>query len=390
MSLTKRERPQGSGTWVVTLHDRRLPKGRKQLATFSKEGPEENEAAADLFIKKVEAQLILDRPVGSIVETPTSSPTLGEAANRWLSVYAEPELAYSTVKASYRPAISNHLVPFFSPERHLDTIRRRDVRSFIAAKRNEGLADKTIVNILQALSGTFRLAIEEHDNIALENPALGWRLARRPTGPVFVELTLEEVNLLLEAATQIDEKVGLWLLVAARAGLRAGEVNGLQFGDVQYEPIRHIHVRRSAGQGGVKPPKNNRPRRVDMAHDLADALRTAQVEAIAEGRGQPSEFIFWRPEAPQGMRRRVHKVLARACDLAGLPSLSPHSLRHNFAKIHIWDLESDVKWVSRQMGHHSVAFTISTYGCPEAYSNVELADRMAGKEEAWSITSVGS
>ncbi len=89
----------------------------------------------------------------------------------------------------------------------------------------------------------------------LNSCAFGSWLARRPTGPVFVELTLEEVNLLLEAAAKIDEQVGLWLLVAARAGLRAGEVDGLQFGDVQYDPIRHIHVRRSAGQGGVKPRK---------------------------------------------------------------------------------------------------------------------------------------
>jgi len=378
VSLTRREKPRGSGVWVVTLHDRSLPKGRRQLATFSKGTPAENEKASGLFIKKIEARLVLNLPAS---EPTPLSPTLVQAAHRWLKVYAEPTLSASTVLGSYRPAIEKHLIPHFGPTRLVGDIKRKDVRAYIHTKRSEGLSDKAIQNHLHALSGIFRLAMEEHEDTVTSNPATGWRLKKKPEGAVFTELDLEALNLVLDAVKEIDPVTYPYLLTLARTGMRAGEALGLTFGDLQLVPSRSIHVRRSITRGIVGPPKNKKPRVVDMASDLAEVLQGLEVSAMVDGKGRPDDWIFYDPARPYAMIKKGEKALKKAAHLAGCPTLTAHDLRHLFAYIHIWKFGSDPKWVSRMLGHHSVGFTLSRYGSPEVHSDVTLADRMVQKKE---------
>jgi len=69
--------------------------------------------------------------------------------------------------------------------------------------------------------------------------------------------------------------------------------------------------------------------------------------------------FFWesgRPIYPDTITEQVNKL----ADMAGLPSVRPHDLRHNYAAI---ALRSGVhpKIVSCWLGHATVAFTLDTY-----------------------------
>jgi integrase len=111
------------------------------------------------------------------------------------------------------------------------------------------------------------------------------------------------------------------VLLPARLGLRAGEVVALELSDIDW-------------RGGeiVVHGKGNRRDRLPLPTDLGEAL------AAYLRRGRPasdSRRVFLRHYAPcRGFEAGsgvIRGVLARACEKANLPYVSPHRLRHSMA-----------------------------------------------------------
>jgi integrase len=111
------------------------------------------------------------------------------------------------------------------------------------------------------------------------------------------------------------------VLLLARLGLRAGEVVALELSDIDW-------------RGGeiVVHGKGNRRDRLPLPTDLGEAL------AAYPRRGRPasdSRRVFLRHYAPcRGFEAGsgvIRGVLARACEKANLPYVSPHRLRHSMA-----------------------------------------------------------
>ncbi len=48
------------------------------------------------------------------------------------------------------------------------------------------------------------------------------------------------------------------------------------------------------------------------------------------------------------------------CDLAELPRLSPHALRHSHA-VHLLESGSNIKYVSERLGHSSINMIANVY-----------------------------
>ncbi|MGH3621803.1 MAG: site-specific integrase [Sciscionella sp.] len=111
------------------------------------------------------------------------------------------------------------------------------------------------------------------------------------------------------------------VLLLARLGLRVGEVVVLELGDIDWR----------AGEIVVHG-KGNRRDRLPLPTDLGEAL------AAYLRRGRPasdSRRVFLRHYAPcRGFEAGsgvIRGVLARACEQANLPYVSPHRLRHSLA-----------------------------------------------------------
>ncbi|MBX5464296.1 MAG: site-specific integrase [Clostridia bacterium] len=217
------------------------------------------------------------------------------------------------------------------------------------------------------------------------NPAEGIEVGR-PAEHVADVLTEEQVERLLEAARGTQWEVPVWL--AARCGLRVGEIVALERRDVDLRH-RRVTVQRSMQRSGqVGPTKSGRSRIVELASEEAtylDSWRRRQAALrLQAGRWEHPELVVTGPEG-----RRIHvasptHAVRKLALRAGLPPISMHDLRHTHGSILLargWDLAA----VSERLGHTSVAFTARVYvhvlpGRQRAL--IEAQERMGGKRAA--------
>lgn len=101
----------------------------------------------------------------------------------------------------------------------------------------------------------------------------------------------------LEAAGQISREFRPFFLLAFRAGLRLGELLGLEWGDVDFRG-RFLEVGRSFKNGRFARPKNGKSRRVDLSNQCIQALSSLRkqrmAECLAAEQGKMVGTIFYR------------------------------------------------------------------------------------------------
>jgi len=194
-------------------------------------------------------------------------------------------------------------------------------------------------------------------------------------------LTADEVSLFLR--TVLDSKYYREyypvLLCAIHAGLRAGELAGVQWGDLDFVG-RFLTVRRNIVHGRINLPKNGKVRRVDMSDALIDALqalkKARQAEWLAKGQNDIPEWVFCNHEGKvldtNNLRNRaLHKCL----EAAKLRTIRLHDLRHSFASLLIQNGES-LAYVRDQMGHSSIKVTVDIYGHLVPGANRQAVNRL--------------
>jgi integrase len=201
--------------------------------------------------------------------------------------------------------------------------------------------------------------------------------------------TDEECGALFSAmAGQGNERWALAMRLVHRAGLRWGELTGLQAQDVEMTPNRVIHVRRaveqtSAGPPTLKAPKKGKTRTAIFPKSLADDLNALADEVTATA--GPTGLLF--PNRSGGIARRssFQQVWIKAADAAGWPMTAPlrrttgygkadkgwrwtgsaqwtvHDLRHVAACWMLFDLKLDPAVVAEKLGHADPAFTVKRY-----------------------------
>jgi integrase len=146
----------------------------------------------------------------------------------------------------------------------------------------------------------------------------------------------------------------------AATGLRISEAIGLQWRHLQLDGSSpHVQVRRGVVRGKVGPPKTRHSRRdVPIDTSLARSLRGHR--SASEWPGE-DDLVFTATNGAflhaGNLRRRVLKV---AAEEAGAPWAGFHTFRHTCASLLFASGRNAVQ-VQRWLGHHSPAFTLSTY-----------------------------
>lgn len=142
------------------------------------------------------------------------------------------------------------------------------------------------------------------------------------------------------------------------SGLRAAELLGLTWKDVDFE-ARVIRVRRQMSRQGARTPLKTREARRDviLMDELARSLRKRRLAAsfsadddLVVGNGVRNTLGY----------TRLLKAFTRTASAAGVDDATPHTCRHTFASILI-DQGADVEFVSRQLGHASTKTTWDIY-----------------------------
>ncbi|MBP1748832.1 MAG: Phage integrase family protein [Deltaproteobacteria bacterium] len=167
-----------------------------------------------------------------------------------------------------------------------------------------------------------------------------------------------EIKRFLEQAEKDVDHYRVAFCCAVETGLRAGELWGLQWGDIDWLEGK-LHVRRSLWRGNFQTPKTkNSIRRVDISATLLTELKKWKLACPIN----KDDLIF---PSPTGSRtnhenatnRYFRPILRRA----GLEQVSFHSLRHTNASLRIM-AGQHLKYMSKQLGHSSIKITLDRYG----------------------------
>jgi integrase/recombinase XerD len=262
---------------------------------------------------------------------------------------------------------------------------RRDLRRYESALTRQGkarLGDITPVDVAEFLA-SLREGDEEHGALAVSSAARAVIAVRGlhafaaaqglaetdpardvppPTPPRRLPkaITLAEVERLLDASgpgpddLSADPRVlrdRALLEFLYGTGARISEATGL---DVDELHLGADPVVRLAGKGGkhrVVPVGSYAVRALE-----AYLVRARPVLAAASRRASASPAVFLNARGGRLTRQGAWGVLHAAAERAGLPDVSPHTLRHSFAT-HMLDGGADIRVVQELLGHASVATT---------------------------------
>ncbi len=261
-------------------------------------------------------------------------------------------------RESDEAAWRNYIAPRFG-NWPVSSITAAEVSSWVGSLVARGLAPSTATRALATLRSIVAFAVADarvQHNVAaaVRKPTSG--RARREGQA----LTLDELTRLTEACQGRYRDV---VLVLALAGLRWGELAGLQVGDLVSVPGPGLRLRRAvlAGGGGgalyVDTLKNNRARTVPLVPALVPI-----VDRWSAGKA-PDAWLF---NAPKGgpLRESNWKRSvgwSTATSSAGVPGFRVHDLRHTAASVWL-AAGADPKVVQRVLGHATAAMTMDLYG----------------------------
>lgn len=354
--------------WVVDYADQH---GKRRLKTFARK-------------KEADAYLMLaGHEVRRGIHTPDSvSTTIAKAAHAFIKRCEQGagrrggELEQSTIR-QYKQHVNLHIVPRVESEK----------LSKLNGPRVQALADQLVAELSPALARkvftTFKSIIADaqaHGGIA-HNPALSVKIgsAGRRKRKVTIP-TKDEVRILLSKAS------GRWrpLIVAAVfTGLRASELRGLGWGDVDTK-ARAITVRRRADRWGKlgSPKTAESARTVPMTPMVVNALKAWRPDCpkgehalvFPNGGGNVENLgnIANRGLGPLQIECGIVRPAQKGADGKPLPPRAKyglHKLRHFYAS---WLIDQGFgpKRVQELMGHASIQMTFDTYGhlfpAPEA------------------------
>lgn len=338
---------RGPGNWWINW----LEGGRKRFAR----GYATRELA-----EKVLAKIVADLAAGraGLVQDPKGLPTLAELAETWLE---DRKLTHRAV-ADDRCRWHLHLKPVFGGMKPSE-VEETGIRTFIMAKLGDGMNAATVGHCVRLLSTFFSDLVPRY---VVRNPVSAlskktrrlYRPTTDPTDTPFLE-SLADVTRVYQA---LPAPVNVAFVIGAFAGLRTGEILGLDWKDVDFT-TRLITVRQQVRQGRLAGLKDDETRRVAIQSGLMPVLAEWKLATGGTGllfqpkhpkRGGRGDLD--RPAAfmrPHTLRAHLEKALAGA----GLPALSWYeATRHTFASH--WILQGGQKEkLAQQMGHSNTVVT---------------------------------
>jgi integrase len=298
-------------------------------------------------------------------------------AGEWLEKYPALHAVAPSTMENYRSFTRQHLVPFFGAMA-VSAITPDTIEDFIAAKRAPGgsvrfsgkpLSDGSLRTGLLALRLILQRAVRT--GLIPGNPAkeVDWRGTPRIAN--VDPFTGRELRALLSAAEQLDGTFAAMLRLWAQSGMRAGEVCGLQWGDLDFDRGMAL-VQRTWSRERIGPTKTRQSRLVSFRHPVADdtadwrpglspALRGAlDPFRRTNVRGfEPGAFVFGRRGQPMSSME-LHRAWRRVLTAAKVRYRSPEQLRHTFASTML-SRNAPLLYVQQQGGWRSAGVLLRVY-----------------------------
>lgn len=398
MSVRKRTwvNPRGEErtAWVCDYTD---TKGVRRLKTFAKKKD------ADAFAATASVEVREGRHVAD-----SASVTVKQAGAFWIATAEAAGLERTTID-SYRLHVDRHIVPFVGAMK-LTALTIPAVRAFEDDLRAAGRSPATIRKVMVSLGSLLADAQERGltarnvvRDIRGRRKGTERRQERRQKGKLKVGVdipTREEVKALVGVLTSRWRPL---LLTAIFTGLRASELRGLRWSDVDLDK-REIRVHQRADRFNEigRPKSVSGERTVPAPPMVVNALREWKLACPKAANGK-LELVFpngvGRVEQLNNIVRRGLQPLQVAAGVTvetgeidddGRPILAAkypglHALRHFYAS---WCINRQTdgglglppKVVQERLGHSSIAMTMDVYG--HLFPRGDDAEELAAAERA--------
>ncbi|HMJ26848.1 MAG TPA: site-specific tyrosine recombinase XerD [Pyrinomonadaceae bacterium] len=227
--------------------------------------------------------------------------------------------------------------------KQIEKLERTDLREWIAGMSRKGQAPATVSRAVSAARGFFRFLmldghIKRHPAEDIHTPQNNSRL------PQF--LSEEEMERLLFAPdikTDIGVRDRAMLEILYAAGLRVSEMCSLQTSDIDIDSaLLTCHG------------KGSKQRRVPIGKSAVHWLqRYLGVRKQMGNEAKPELFLH---RGKKITRQTVWSVLKTYAAQAGVPDISPHTLRHSFGT-HLMQHGADSRSVQALLGHADISTT---------------------------------
>lgn len=274
------------------------------------------EHAERLHVLRVTNPGLVQQPEAPEAPERKELPTIGSFADRFMREYLPRQKPGE--RAAKNSILNCSLLPFFGKLR-LDEIDQSHVNAYVA---EQTVATKTVNNRLAVLSSMIRYAGPRGCKL-IPDPELSCHIDS--IDAEIAAVPIDDVRKLLEAAG--DDRYRVAVLLAAEAGLRIGEIRGVQWTDIK---DGRITIRRSVDpQNNVGAPKHNKLRTLRLSPALEAALEKLPRRGLSVITRQDGERLgYWT------MLEAVRALYARArvtIPMSETGTMMPwHALRHTF------------------------------------------------------------
>jgi integrase/recombinase XerD len=253
--------------------------------------------------------------------------------------------------------------------KQIESLERKDLREWIARMSQDGLAPTSVSRAVSAARGFFRFLmldghIKRHPAEDIHTPQRDARL------PQFLsEEEMERLLLAPDVQTDTGVRDRAMLEVLYAAGLRVSELCGLRTSDIDLNAA----LLTCFGKG-------SKQRRIPIGKSAVNWLQ--KYLSVRRQLGQEAKPELFVHRDRRMTRQTAWAIIKTHAAHAGVPDISPHTLRHSFGT-HLMQHGADSRSVQALLGHSDISTTeiythITDLHMRKAYDRFHPRARAAG------------
>jgi integrase len=294
--------------------------------------------------------------------------TFAEYAREWVGRYhGHGRRGFrDNTRDDYRRDLEKYAIAYFGLKVRLAEITPRHVADFIGwlceqpGRSGPKLSDSSVRRALCPLRACMASAVRE--GLITHNPTHGAALPHRPR---LEDDDHEDVRALTSQHLEVflavvHPEYRTFFAFLAATGLRISEAAALEWRHLTLDGARPVvKVRRALVRGRLGLPKSRHGRRdVPLPPELVRMLRAHR----ASSEWPRAEDLVFASRAGTAIRAENvrRRYLKPAAEEAGAPWAGFHTFRHTCAS-RLFAAGRNAVQVQKWLGHHSAAFTLSTY-----------------------------
>lgn len=269
-------------------------------------------------------------------------------ADTWLYTYKEPDVKGNTFSSTYKRPVTLHLIPHFQ-NKPLASITQADIKAYFNVNKERSMS--SLQKDLLCLKGIFESAID--NDIIAKNPCRNVKIKSTYEKQIKHTYSKETVDKLCS----VQHKYAIIPIVLLKLGLRASELCGLKWENIDFESKRVKICNAITYESGLtlegKPKSANSTRVLPINDELLSLLKNEPKTApyVLNTNGKRN--------TPQQLYIKLRTFYA----FLGIPKekrLSPHELRHTCGTL-MYKESKDIFQVSRYLGHSDITITTKIY-----------------------------